>query len=148
MLKQRGIDHEAAYAEHLSGQGLTAAEVGPDGTVDRVVELMRARTDVILQAPLADGRYAGVADFLRKVPRPSALGDFSYEVIDTKLALGWMTPADVHSQRTEQVQAARSAALDAAYHAHPERFVRRPPVPPSGPVAVWINPPKAGTAGQ
>ena len=25
------------------------------------------------------------ADFLRKVPRPSVLGDYSYEVIDTKL---------------------------------------------------------------
>lgn len=87
MLKQRGIDHETAYAEHLVGQGLTVAEVGRDGSVDRVVELMRAGTDVILQAPLADGRFAGIADFLRKVSRPSELGEFSYEVIDTKLAL-------------------------------------------------------------
>ena len=87
MLKQRGIDHETAYAKHLADEGLSVAEVGRDGTMDRVVELMRAGTDVILQAPLADGRFAGIADFLRKVPRPSELGDFSYEVIDTKLAL-------------------------------------------------------------
>lgn len=87
MLKQRGIDHEAAYAEHLAGQGLTVAEVGREGSMDRVVDLMRAGTDVILQAPLADGRFAGIADFLCKVSRPSDLGDFSYEVIDTKLAL-------------------------------------------------------------
>lgn len=87
MLKQRGIDHETAYAKHLADQGLSVAEVGCDGSVDRVVELMRAGTDVILQAPLADGRFAGIADFLRKVSRPSELGDFSYEVIDTKLAL-------------------------------------------------------------
>lgn len=87
MLKQRGIDHETAYAQHLADQGLSVAEVGLGGSVDRVVELMSAGTDVILQAPLADGRFAGIADFLRKVSRPSELGDFSYEVIDTKLAL-------------------------------------------------------------
>ena len=29
-----------------------------------------------------------------------------------------------------------------AYAAHPERFVRRPPVPAVPPEAVWINPPK------
>lgn len=87
MLKQRGIDHEAAYGKHLADQGLRVAEVGREGSMDRVVELMRAGTDVILQAPLAHGRFTGTADFLRKVSHPSALGDFSYEVIDTKLAL-------------------------------------------------------------
>ncbi|MGB3941159.1 MAG: IS3 family transposase, partial [Candidatus Manganitrophaceae bacterium] len=30
----------------------------------------------------------------------------------------------------------------AAYEAHPERFVRKRPIPPSVPVAVWINKPK------
>ena len=33
-----------------------------------------------------DGRRFGYADFLRRVPRPSDLGDWSYEVWDTKLA--------------------------------------------------------------
>ena len=31
--------------------------------------------------------------------------------------------------------------MAAAYAAHPERFVRRPPAPPAVPAAVWINPP-------
>jgi putative transposase len=30
--------------------------------------------------------------------------------------------------------------LTAAYHAHPERFVRKPPVPPDLPGTSWINP--------
>jgi putative transposase len=31
--------------------------------------------------------------------------------------------------------------LDAAFRAHPERFVKGPPSPPALPDAVWINPP-------
>ena len=37
--------------------------------------------------------------------------------------------------------AARQQTLDAAYAAHPERFVRGRPAPPMVPEAVWINPP-------
>ena len=55
--------------------------------------------------------------------------------------LGWMTPADVHFGRVEQVRKIRQAALDAAHEAHPERFVRKPPLAPTPPTAVWINPP-------
>ena len=35
----------------------------------------------------------------------------------------------------------RQAVLTAAYAAHPERFVRQPPIPPALPAAVWINAP-------
>ena len=59
--------------------------------------------------------------------------------------LGWMTPADVHFGRVEEVRAKRARALDAAYQRHPERFVRRPPTPPKLPDAVWINPPTTRT---
>jgi putative transposase len=37
--------------------------------------------------------------------------------------------------------------LDAAYAAHPERFVRKPPIPPQLPTAAWINKPKEDTPG-
>ena len=37
--------------------------------------------------------------------------------------------------------AGHNSLLTAAYAAHPERFVRRPPAPPALPAAVWINPP-------
>ena len=42
--------------------------------------------EIIFQATLRDGCLIGHADFLRKVPRPSELGNWSYEVLDTKLA--------------------------------------------------------------
>lgn len=45
-----------------------------------------------------------------------------------------------------QVLAQRQAALDAAYAAHPERFVRGRPVVPSLPDKVWINKPSEGPA--
>jgi putative transposase len=35
----------------------------------------------------------------------------------------------------------RQVVLDAAYSAHPERFVRKPPRPPELPSQVWINKP-------
>ena len=37
--------------------------------------------------------------------------------------------------------AARARVLDAAYARNPERFVRKPPVPPELPTAAWINKP-------
>jgi len=55
--------------------------------------------------------------------------------------IGWMTPADVHFGRVEQVRAIRQRALDAAHGTHPERFVGAAPVAPAPPTAGWINPP-------
>lgn len=57
-----------------------------------------------------------------------------------------MTPEAVHYGRAEALLAERQRVLTAAYLAHPERFVRRPPVPPAVPAAVWINPPKQPAA--
>ncbi len=53
-----------------------------------------------------------------------------------------LTPAVVHYGQTEQVRAQRQQTLQAAYVAHPERFVKGQPVPAALPPAVWINPPK------
>jgi putative transposase len=55
--------------------------------------------------------------------------------------IGLMTPAAVHYGQARQLHAARGHVLDAAFGAHPERFVRKPPVPPELPTAAWINKP-------
>jgi putative transposase len=55
--------------------------------------------------------------------------------------IGLLTPAMVHCGQAEEALAARRQVLQAAYAAHPERFVRKPPRPPELPAAVWINPP-------
>ena len=56
--------------------------------------------------------------------------------------IGFHTPADVHYGRAELVRAQRAGVLDAAYAAHPERFVRKPPAPPAAADAAWINKPQ------
>jgi putative transposase len=56
--------------------------------------------------------------------------------------IGFHTPADLHYGRAEQIRAQRALVLGAAYAAHPERFVRKPPVPPELPTAAWINKPQ------
>jgi len=55
--------------------------------------------------------------------------------------IGYHTPADVHFGRAVLVRDQRAQVLDAAYLAHPERFVRKPPQPPALPGPAWINPP-------
>lgn len=56
--------------------------------------------------------------------------------------IGLHTPESVHYGFAKDVQKARGEVLRAAYEAHPERFVKKAPVPPSLPDAVWINKPK------
>src|SRR5258708_16310225 len=41
---------------------------------------------VVYQGTLEDGTWGGRSDFLVKVDKPSALGSWSYEVVETKLA--------------------------------------------------------------
>jgi len=56
--------------------------------------------------------------------------------------IGLLTPEVVHYGQAETVFKIREKALIAAYEAHPERFVKKVPVPPRLPEAAWINPPK------
>jgi len=55
--------------------------------------------------------------------------------------IGMLTPAMVHLGQAPAVLAQRQTVLDAAFAAHPERFVRRPPLAPDLPSQVWINQP-------
>jgi putative transposase len=55
--------------------------------------------------------------------------------------IGWLTPAMLHSAQAERVVQERQQVLQAAYLAHPERFVKGLPSPPAVPTEVWINPP-------
>jgi putative transposase len=57
--------------------------------------------------------------------------------------VGLMTPATVHYDQAHIVSQQRQQVLQAAYAAHPERFVRGLPTPPELPTAVWINRPQA-----
>jgi putative transposase len=56
--------------------------------------------------------------------------------------IGLLTPAVLHYGLATATIAQRQQVLNAAYLAHPERFVRKPPQPPPAPTEVWINKPK------
>ena len=96
LLARRGEDHERQYVERLRAEGRQVVVIerragGPIGAAlirqtDDTLAAMRAGAEVIVQARLAAGPLAGYADLLVRVPQPSALGDWSYEPHDTKLA--------------------------------------------------------------
>jgi putative transposase len=56
--------------------------------------------------------------------------------------IGYHTPASVHFGTAAAIRAERALVLDAAYAAHPERFVNKAPTPPKLPGPAWINKPK------
>ncbi len=62
--------------------------------------------------------------------------------------LALFTPADVFFGRVAELAATRQLVLDAAYAAHPERFVRGRPVVRLPPAKVAINPIDPGTPNQ
>ena len=91
LLQERGLAHERAYLKHLrETRGLEVVELRDVGLTpaafEKTREAMRAGTGAIAQAPLIDGRWHGRADVLLRIDRPSELGGWSYEVVDTKLA--------------------------------------------------------------
>ena len=89
VLRERGLEHERGYVDELRAQGLSITDLdgimGEDA-VRRSVEAIRTGVDVILQPSLRHGRWFGRPDVLRRNGMPSVLGEWSYEVIDTKLA--------------------------------------------------------------
>ncbi|MGZ6213585.1 MAG: TM0106 family RecB-like putative nuclease [Candidatus Limnocylindria bacterium] len=103
VLQRRGMEHERRYLAHLREGGRIVAEGridrGPDPPRTTLSEIeldatltrrrMQDGADVIYQATLFDGSWLGYADFLLRVDGPDAtsdLGDYHYEVADTKLA--------------------------------------------------------------
>ena len=90
LLRDRGLVHEQAYIGHLQEQGCQVTTIEgvavEDGPLAATVAAMRSGDQFIYQAALRNGRFAGRADILHRVDVPSALGEWSYEAIDTKLA--------------------------------------------------------------
>jgi predicted RecB family nuclease len=89
----RGLAHEEKYLRSLEATGATVARIEPvfDAPGRRraeaqTVEAMRRGFDVVYQGTFFDGAWGGQADLLLRVETPSAFGDWSYEIADTKLA--------------------------------------------------------------
>lgn len=90
LIQTKGIRHELVYLEQLNASGMSVVEISDRGTLDDCLEATRQALaegpDIIYQAALKSEPFMGYADFLRKVDRPSRLGAYSYEVVDTKLS--------------------------------------------------------------
>ncbi|MBA2524217.1 MAG: TM0106 family RecB-like putative nuclease [Pyrinomonadaceae bacterium] len=91
LLTRLGVAHEQAYLQHLTQEQHLQVVAIPDEiprteAVERTVQAIRQGAEVIYQARFLEGEWYGRSDFLSRVDKPSQLGAFSYEVIETKLA--------------------------------------------------------------
>jgi predicted RecB family nuclease len=96
LVRRKGEKHERRHLERLRGEfsdelvEFERSQAGVESyrrAEESTLEAMRRGKRIIYQATFFDGTFLGHADFLRRIPVPSSLGDYSYEVIDTKLAL-------------------------------------------------------------
>ncbi|MGR7026402.1 TM0106 family RecB-like putative nuclease [Geodermatophilus sp. URMC 62] len=100
LIADLGTEHELRYLETLEAEGRSVVRIpvrldaaGRREAEALTLQALRQGVDVVHQAQFTDGLWAGAADFLLKVPTPSALGRWSYEVADAKLARRVKVPA-------------------------------------------------------
>jgi predicted RecB family nuclease len=90
ILFKRGLDHEKSYIQSLESAGRRVLDIAdvkePDAAVARTLDAMRTGADVLIQAALRGDGWYGRPDVMLRVDAPSALGEWSYQIADTKLA--------------------------------------------------------------
>lgn len=115
LVQDTGHAHEAAYLATLP----EVVEISKGGSLESAAAAtaaaMREGAAIIYQATFFDAPWHGFADFLRRVGTPSALGGWSYEAVDTKLARS-AKPSHVlqlglYSDLIAQVQGVRPHAM-------------------------------------
>jgi len=86
LLGHLGNEHEQQYLLFLQQAGKTVVSIerGPHA-FDQTVEAIKSGIDVVYQGALQGQNWYGYVDFLERIDTPSDLGNFSYEVVDTKL---------------------------------------------------------------
>lgn len=97
LIARKGAEHEANHYQRLKarhGDDITAFPERTENTIAGMqlaeaatVAAMERGAKIIYQATFFDGTFLGRADFLRRIEKPSARWAWSYEVVDTKLAL-------------------------------------------------------------
>src|SRR5882724_598930 len=90
LLIRLGLEHERAYLKGLREEGLGIVEISTEASradaVAATIAALHAGVDVVYQPVFVDGDSYGRADFVKRVDKPSKLGNWSYEVIEAKLA--------------------------------------------------------------
>jgi len=84
-----GEEHEKKYLEVLKKKYKPNITINPSGTDEEryknTVDAMKKGFKLINKAFFVDKNFRGEADFLLRIDKKSTLGDFSYEVYDTKI---------------------------------------------------------------
>ena len=87
--KEMGIEHEKKHFKLLKDKYKKSITIKSDldekHRFNETIRAMEKGHDLIYHAYLVDGDLRGEADFLIKCDTPSDLGDYSYEVYDTKI---------------------------------------------------------------
>lgn len=91
LIQGKGFEHEGRYLESLKTQHGTVIDLKQEGISDEIAfanttKELHSGAQVLFQATFLRSPWVGHADFLVRVQTPSKLGNFSYEVVDTKLA--------------------------------------------------------------
>jgi len=96
LIREHGQRHEDEQLARLSaecgGHVNLSTPTSPyiredlEAAATATADAMRNGAPLIYQAQFFDGRWQGRADFLRRIPLGSTVGEHAYEVLDTKLA--------------------------------------------------------------
>lgn len=92
ILQQKGFEHEKNYLNELKNKFNnvidieTTSQKSHQQAFENTLSAMSQGVDIIFQAFFQVDNRIGHVDFLKKVKKPSKFGNYSYEVIDTKLA--------------------------------------------------------------
>ena len=110
-LQKRGEEFERNFISELKKQDKSVIEIkkgDPASAFTETLTAMKQGADVIYQARLEYEQWNGWADFLIKKNKQSAFGNWSYEVLDTKLSKETKTGAilqiSLYSEILEKLQ--------------------------------------------
>jgi len=135
----RGVPAAKPVAQLLSTLEITRSLTRPHTPNDNPFSESQFRT--MKHRPVFPNRFAGIDD-----ARSFCVGFFGWHNLEQRHSgIGFHTPASVYYGTADEVRAQRTAVLDAAFGAHPERFVHGRPTPPPLPEIVYVNPPQETT---
>jgi len=135
----RGVPAAKPVAQLLATLEITRSLTRPHTPNDNPFSESQFRT--MKYRPVFPDRFAGIDD-----ARSFCVGFFGWHNGEHRHSgIGYHTPASVYYGTAPEIRVQRTAVLDAAFHAHPERFVRGRPSPPPLPETVYINPPQEAT---
>ena len=87
LLQKKGYCNEEEILERLSKQELSIVDIGKaENKTQATIDAMHSGADIIYQGYLSKAPFSGFSDFLVKVEGESKLGNYHYEIWDTKLS--------------------------------------------------------------